>query len=730
MSYSTRLALTAIAAAAASACTMADDVLTSTRDAGTVLADSGTPPLDAGGADASTPLDGSSPDATPVPTTTGTWARLPGHHGGLFRFLGTDGDTSYLMGRNLAAPAMSVYRLDASGAATRLGLSADETGRPFFPPIGELVASGSRLLWATDRDGIMSSDDGGQVWKLLEKPWEDGSVGMGNGHVSRLVDAWDSGGAFCVHREVEPWVDYRVLSDQLYNEVRCLEGDQWSVVTSSIAEGVRFFTAFGRDLYGFTAPLYNLATGAPKSCHSPDLGVTWTCAPTTLDGGVVLRLDSGRLVAPRIVDGGSDTVLWYSDDHGQTWTEGVTIAAILTDYAAVGEVVYGSSLILDEVGPFYAARLSPPSVEVLPRSTRAQVQWLDLFVHDGKLAAADNTSVRRWDPALRRWTELAIESMPAVDVATDADGEVWTVAGSGDARHLRAGESAWDELFFDDSGWASGDVVHHATLSRLAPIGDRMFFGAAHRKLFQVDTRAPVAIPTEDTTLTNVLHPDASLWRMVTHGDELFATATGGEEVNHGTGARSPWGGSIYRRTALGQWTDVGANLPARQADLGRGSAIVPALHVAEGLMVAATHAGVYRSTDGGAVWTAVNGIAAYDAQEEHDSFTGFGDAVLLARARGARTTLYLSTDRGARFAVVASDLPAGLVRALAAEEGVFYALLDPLGVFRSSDQGQTWAPVGMVAEGQTFPERNFTLRVASDRFLVGSQDGVWALVR
>lgn len=728
-----RTILTVTILAAATGCTSTGDVLFS-PDAGpqSPAADAATGELPDSGV-SMTPDSGvvtPNPDAG---TQAQVWERLPGLHGGSFRPIGASGDTTFLLGRRLDESPFSVYRLDGSGSAERLGPATDENG-PFFPPIGSLIERGTQLLWATEREGVHVSEDDGATWQSLPMTWEDGSVGDGNGHVSRIVDAWDSGSAFCVHREVTPWVDFRVLSDQLHNEVRCNDGAGWSTITSSIAEGVRFFTPFGTDLYGFTAPLYNNETGAPKFCHSADLGVNWSCRPTSLQGSRIHRTSSGRLVVTQWVDvqapqPATHTQLWYSDDHGATWSLSATVPEPLTELTIAGELIYGVTFAASSVsGPLYQIQLTPPSVRELTPHSRAQVSWLELFPHRGELLAADTRGVRLYDAGSDQWSDVAIESMPALELATDPSGSVWTIDGSRIARRLRPGKQTWDELFFDDTGWGTGNVLDHARVYRMALIGERMFFGAGHRKLYQLDTDTPAPIVMEDQTLVAQIHPDAVVWQMSASAERLFVSVTGGEEVNHGNGTRVPWGGGVFRRSAAGQWSDASAGLPTRTIGGIVAPGIVAALHADGDLVLAGTHAGIYHSTDGGASWSRSIGFTDYDASEDPTSFATDGTHVFVAQLVGARSFLYVSTDGGASFSPAAS-LPPGQVRRIAAEPGRLFALLDGGGLLESTDAGGSWKPVGSVPNG-AFPERTFALHVDATQILVGSADGVWRLLR
>lgn len=716
-------------------CSNAGDVLTTQNpadDAGIIFPDAAAGDALANNDDAAVPADsgadaGSEDVITPPPPPF-PWERVPGHYGAAFRHGGGGDDYSYLIGRRFDESMPRLYRLDENENFQRMNHPVDGDGSPQFPPIGSITEQGSRILWATESQGILASENSGATWLPLNIPWEDGSVGNGNGHVSRILDSWSAGNAFCVHREVTPWEEFRVLDDLLYNEIRCLENDTWTTITSSIAEGVRFFNAYGQDLYGATSPQYNWETSDPKFCHSANLGVTWDCFPFSRDSQKFYRLASGRLVMPNWIQPGPalETEFYYSDDHGQTWEYGLTIPQGITEFAAVGETLYGVTYMLDVVNELFEIDLDAKTFQAHARPTEAHTYWLDIFEHGGELFIADTRNVRRFDAANARWVELAIEPLPALRVTADPSGKYWTIDGTRTARSFE--DNAWVEHFFDDTGWGQGDIVDHAVSYDFTTIGAKIFFGAAHRKIFQVDTSLTPVVVTEDQNLVAVVDPDSVLINMANAEGYLFAAGTGGEHVNHGNGNRTPYGGGAYRRDPQGNWSDIGTGLPPRSVGNSLGYGIVSALYANTGILIAATQDGVYRSVNMGAAWSEVDGIAAYDATAIPTLIAGDGNKVLLAKSQGTTNVFYFSSDNQ-NFSLMTGDLPAGTLRDLAEEGGTFYALLDPLGVFQSVDNGHSWHSMSHPS-GPRLPERTFSLMVDEGLILLGTADGVWRMPR
>lgn len=723
------------------ACNNAGDVLTTQRpnDAGEPAADAAALEdadinedaaelADAGAGDQGTP-DVPFPPPPPSPVE-----RVPGLYGAWFHVAGKSGAAAYLLGRRLDESEPHVYRLHSDhGGHDRLPHPTDDRGAPLFPPIGPIVELDARILWATESGGIVASENSGQNWAPLTIPWEDGSVGNGNGHVSRILESWKTGDSFCVHREVTPWVNFQVQDENRYNEVRCLTQDTWSTVTTSIAEGMRFFNAYGDDLYGNTAPLYNQETGAPKFCHSANLGIDWDCFPFALSGFEFYRTDSGRLVMPEYVDTSSatHTQIWYSDDHGEHWDLALTVETPLTNFGVIGEKIYAATLILDVASEVHELELDQRTDTLLPIPTGAHLQWMELFDFLGDLHIADSRGLRRYDRATQRWLEVEVEPLPALRVGSDPSGNIWTIDGTRTARRLPDEGSAWDEIFFDDTGWGAGDVVDHAISYDFTRIGSKLFFGTAHRKLFIVETAAPAPMVSEDLTLTGIIDPDSALHLLANAGDQLFVAATGGEYVNHGNGNRTPYGGGVFRRDPAGNWSDVSMTLPTRLVGNSLGRGIAGALYADTGVLIAATHAGVYRSVNQGASWSAVRGLVEYDANEIITYITGHGSNILLAVREGSTQRFYRSANNGEEFEAVETNLDAGgTVRALKTDEaGRYYVLLDPFGLLISLD-GSQWEYGSFRQTLDTLPDRTFSLNVEPDQILVGTTDGVWRIRR
>jgi photosystem II stability/assembly factor-like uncharacterized protein len=164
--------------------------------------------------------------------------------------------------------------------------------------------------------------------------------------------------------------------------------------------------------------------------------------------------------------------------------------------------------------------------------------------------------------------------------------------------------------------------------------------------------------------------------------DEIVAQITSGNVIRK----RSEWPGGIYRSTDGGQnWEAVDTS--------GISADSISALVVDPGnaqILYVGTNNGVFISSDGGNSWT--------------DSNEGFVNATIsaLALGRGTQTIyagtdkrIYKSTDGGQRWTATDTGLPSSPIHSLATSPGaqtVFAA--NEEGLFRSTDGGGSWDKV------------------------------------
>ncbi len=167
--------------------------------------------------------------------------------------------------------------------------------------------------------------------------------------------------------------------------------------------------------------------------------------------------------------------------------------------------------------------------------------------------------------------------------------------------------------------------------------------------------------------------------------DRTIYAAVGGNGVTRGYGIwRSDDGGQVWRPSSHGL-TDLGITRLAVSPDFAR-----------DGILVALSKRGVFRSTNRGATWTSLIDRYALLLKDLTVSFSAIAlspnfahdDTVLIGHSSG----LWRSTDRGETWTAISGGPPA--TRLAYAPDGsiVFATAYD--GVHRSSDGGLTWSNV------------------------------------
>jgi streptogramin lyase/photosystem II stability/assembly factor-like uncharacterized protein len=157
--------------------------------------------------------------------------------------------------------------------------------------------------------------------------------------------------------------------------------------------------------------------------------------------------------------------------------------------------------------------------------------------------------------------------------------------------------------------------------------------------------------------------------------------------------------GGVYKSTDGGaSWTAVNSGLSNLDVQT---LAISPAYSTDQTIFAGtAYYGGVYKSTDGGASWTAVNsGLSNLDVQTLAISPAYSTDQTIFAGTNSAG--VFVSTNGGATWTAVNSGLPPFLcVSALAispaysSDQTIFAGNLASNGIFKSTDGGTSWTTV------------------------------------
>ena len=162
------------------------------------------------------------------------------------------------------------------------------------------------------------------------------------------------------------------------------------------------------------------------------------------------------------------------------------------------------------------------------------------------------------------------------------------------------------------------------------------------------------------------------------NGNTITGLAENGEGLFASVFARYDSAGVILSNDFGNNWSDVNTGLPARKIDVlfANGS----------NLFVAENDAGVFRSIDNGASWTATGITVAYIYR-----FAAIGTNLF---AGDANNGVYLSTDNGTSWSPVNSGLTSTQIRALFVTGSSLYAGTRGGGAFLTTDNGANWTAI------------------------------------
>jgi len=304
--------------------------------------------------------------------------------------------------------------------------------------------------------------------------------------------------------------------------------------------------------------------------------------------------------------------------------------------------------------------------------------------------------------------------------------ETFAVSGS----KLFVGTTYFTGVFLStDSGatWATvNSGMHGSRVEALAISDSHMFAGTAYygglfhstnggtswtqvdSNLFDSDIRAlafaSVAAQKDGKTLfaatgngVNVSTDCGETWRQANSGllgaVSVFAVdETGGTNVFAGT-----WRGGVFRTTNDGAtWAAVNAGLPTFSLDTTEYYTVSTLALNGQTLFAGTLGRGIYRSTDNGESWSEVNnGLTDSTVQ----ALLVAGSNVLAGTDVGG---VFLSTDNGASWAQTNSGLHQVPITDLAVSGGTLFAGAFRGGVFRSTDIGTSWIQVnsGLASPG------------------------------
>jgi photosystem II stability/assembly factor-like uncharacterized protein len=306
--------------------------------------------------------------------------------------------------------------------------------------------------------------------------------------------------------------------------------------------------------------------------------------------------------------------------------------------------------------------------------------------------------------------------------------ETFAVSGS----KLFVGTTYFTGVFVSsDSGatWTSvNSGMHGSRVEALAVSDSHMFAGTAYygglfhstndgsswtqvdSNLFDSDVRALSSAPAADGTggrrifaATDngvyVSQDNASSWtRAGSLGlVNVFAVSTAFGGSGQTSIFAGTWSSGVFRSTDDGAtWTAINTGLPAFPNDVSEYCTVWSLVSNGQTLLAGIRDRGIYRSTDGGASWSEVNsGLTDFQVY----ALAVTGSNLLAGTDVGG---VFLSTDNGTSWDQANDGLHQVPITSLAVAGGTIFAGALRGGVFRSTDNGASWMQVnsGLASPG------------------------------
>jgi photosystem II stability/assembly factor-like uncharacterized protein len=264
----------------------------------------------------------------------------------------------------------------------------------------------------------------------------------------------------------------------------------------------------------------------------------------------------------------------------------------------------------------------------------------------------------------------------AVDIvfkSTDG-GQTWQDISEGLPENLPGDGLRRDDFFANESGLylRAGNGIYHSKPNSSAPFWKKEIFPDEHSSIapgkagiFAYHWDGQFLQKINGTKAWSPVYTDFHVKEIRT----VFETAGGSVFIGSESGLfKSANGGKTWKRVYAGGW--------------------VLKLVESNGVLMATSQSGILRSTDGGENWDRVLheggvGIAVEPIEG--------GFAAITANTRLMARTVRASYDGGKTWQPIDVGLPADLLTASIVQVGRYFFCGHPAGIFRSSDNGNTW---------------------------------------
>jgi len=422
-----------------------------------------------------------------------------------------------------------------------------------------------------------------------------------------------------------------------------------------------------------------------------------------------------------------------STDGGWTWTSAAAGSQVMDVFPGQGDTVFmttwsgGSWALFRSVndGVTWSRVANPPTRSYVIAVSQNDGTTLALVVNDSLLRTPwiSSDGGQSWMPVDRLGADTRVsDAVLGIDPIVAADGTSFVRSRTKGLFRLRRGETAWTPV--------SGGLPDAATLTSMVMRPDgRLFVATTAGPVLYTDTQGDEWHETPRTVI-NALVPSLGvagevlcaiafnrLYRLSPHGNDWTpCSATGGFPALHG-GVAISTSGDIYvsdYRGNVSHSSDEGATWTDGMRISARNILANVRVDTRDRLYVTVPGAasppsggeGLFRSTDHGTSWTALNHGLASPGAVGHLVFSG--DRLFVGTWGDG---MYRSTNDGADWTRTGDGIPSNDVSTLLATgAGVIVVGTSSNGFWRSTDNGESWE------DANTGIEHSGTLEMCDNR--------------
>lgn len=590
--------------------------------------------------------------------TAGRWIRCAGPSGG--------GALALLISRNnIFAGGNGVQFSASSDMLWEESVDVQSNDR-----ILTLVDNGAALFAGSEGDGVLRSTDGGVSWRRVNNGLPGGApIIVAFGAIGQtLIVGTNGDGLFRSTNNGDSWTRLTGFPSNVY-------------VNRLISDGARIYAA----------------TNANSLYRSTNNGDAWEQVKiqTASEAVFAVALQGDTILASRASNLFASEALYRSINRGASWTivgAGLPAGGQISAIALKGAdalVALGNED--GRAGGVYRSTDNGENFTALGDNLN-DVPIAALAAQGDLIIAANKTAIFRFDAAANHWQD-ATAGVFKVDVQrlvriggrlfagtrqggyiSENNGMSWTRLGKGLPGIRVTGFAALgDALFasvvdeFIDRGGVYRSTDNGATWAKSSQ-------GLPRSSIFSVIAQGSRLIAATSENGMYVSNDDGGRWQTINTGYTASMPAVGLYNVNN----------LVYAGTNSGNFTLAeGATNWTR---LNGVSGAIWGMTVSGDAIFAVTNSdGIFRSTDGGQIWTRIN--ERFTSLPQANTAFAVVGSTLYATVNGGG--VYVSTDNGVKWTPINMGLPTQLMNTLAASDGVLLAAPSQSGLFVYSESSR-----------------------------------------